>query len=184
MDQRLFKIYLIIFTNIVFVGSTVVASELSEQSSDSILVKHSIDHIFSDPLEEDVFSIKIIGNSLIKAEVLFTIMSKSGDEIYSARFPSVNLLGYAFSYEEGTVSEKESYIKQKVLNFFSEENFTYPAIKDDDIFDQDYSNKQIWNDIKSDNQSIGFCYRVSGGYYRKIAYSKTKKQTVVYFECC
>ena len=116
--------------------------------------------------------------------MLFTITDKSGDMIYSTRFPSANLLGYAFSYEEGTISEMESYIKQEVLNFFSEDKFLYPAIKEDDSLDQDYSNKQVWEDIKSDNHAIGFCYWVSGGYHRKIAFSKKKKRTVVYFECC
>jgi hypothetical protein len=82
------------------------------------------------------------------------------------------------------VKDTEKYMRNRVKEFFDEKNFNYPAIKQDEVFDEDYSDMEIWNDIKSDRTAIGFYYLIGEEDGRTIAYSKKTKKVVMYFNCC
>jgi hypothetical protein len=82
------------------------------------------------------------------------------------------------------VKDSEKYIRNRIKEFFEEKNFKYPAIKQDEVLDEDYSDKEIWNDIQSDRTAIGFFYLIGEEDGRTIAYSKKTKKVVMYFNCC
>jgi hypothetical protein len=72
----------------------------------------------------------------------------------------------------------------RIREFFKEKNFYSPAIKQDEIFNEDLSDKEIWTEIKSDSSAIGFYYLIGEEDGRKIAFSKKKNKIVMYFNCC
>ena len=51
---------------------------------------------------------------------------------------------------------QENFIKKRVFEFFSEKNFKTPAIKSDEISDEAYSEKDIWENIKNEKNAIEF----------------------------
>ena len=63
-------------------------------------------------------------------------------------------------------------------------NFINPAIAADDKFEADYSDKEIWDDIKSDPTAIGFYYMLGEEDGRRIAFSKKTGKVLMYFNCC
>ena len=72
----------------------------------------------------------------------------------------------------------------RIEGFFNENNFLNPAIKKDEKFDPDYSDKETWDEIQSDKAAIGFSYLLGEEDGRKIAFSKKKRIVVMYFNCC
>ena len=68
--------------------------------------------------------------------------------------------------------------------FFSEEHFFSPAIAAADEFDSDYSEKEVWYNIKSDLTTVGFYYVFGEEAGCRIAYSKKLKRIVKYFCRC
>ena len=93
------------------------------------------------------------------------------------------LLDYGIK-DDPTSSETEDYIKNRIDNFFNEDNFHQPAISKNDSYEEDYSKKDIWDDISSDETSVGFYYLIGEENGRHVAYSKKLKKVVVYFNCC
>jgi hypothetical protein len=86
--------------------------------------------------------------------------------------------------ENTTDEEKINMIKKRVSSFFDDKNFIFPAINSSDIIDTDYSNSEIWNDIKSNPKALGFYYLIGDELGCKLAYSKKQKKIVKYFCCC
>jgi len=157
---------------------------IEQNENQKILLENSLQHQFSNPQELDLFKIQIVGKSIMEGIVVFTITNYDDNVIYSVKYPAIQLLGYAFDYEDGTVAEKDEYIRKKVDEYLGSDNFYSPAIKLTDRFDRDYSKEEIWEDIKSDQSAIGFNYCRSAGWSQRIAYSKSQKKVVMYFECC
>lgn len=149
----------------------------------SLIIENRITHTFSDPEKKDEFHVFIKGKSLLEGKVIFTIHSFEGIEIYKEEFPSVFLMGYDVD-NNADVTTKENFIKKRVLEFFSESNFYKPAIKQNETFDEDYSEKTIWEEIKEDQTAIGFRFLIGEEDNRSIAFSKKSKSVVLYFNCC
>jgi hypothetical protein len=148
-----------------------------------ILYSKNISHKFSDQIKADTFKIYITGQSLIDGIVNFEIINYSGEKIYFQQFESKFLFNYDFMIEKELINE-ETFIKKRIDSFFNEENFKKPAIKEDEEFESDYSDKANWDAIKSDKNSIGFHYLIGEEDGRWIAYSKELKKVVLYFNCC
>ena len=149
------------------------------------LLESKITHEFSSSVSKDTFKIKAVGSNLLKANIIFTISSSSGTEIYSASFLAIDLINEGLPKGIGASrKDQEKYILKRIREFFDEKNFCQPAIKDNEEFDVDYSNKYIWMDIKADKAAIGFYYLIGEEDNRKIAYSKKSKKVVLYFNCC
>jgi hypothetical protein len=98
-------------------------------------------------------------------------------------FPSTSFLNYGLN-DSPTEKEKQEYIKSRIDKFLNEDNFRQPAIMTESAFDEDYSVKEIWDDIISDQTSIGFYYLIGEEDGRHIAYSKKSKTVVLYYNCC
>ena len=86
--------------------------------------------------------------------------------------------------DNSTDKEKEEYIKDKIDKLFNVDNFHQPAIAANDTFDEDYTKKEIWDDIISDQTAIGFYYKIGEEDMRFIAYSKRQMKIVIYYNCC
>lgn len=121
------------------------------------IIENNLCHVFSHESKMDFFKIAVSGKSIIEGTVRLTINDYEGNEILNEEFPAKYLLGYALDYD-ASIMDKEDFIRKRVADFFNEENFHYPAIAKDEIFDEDYSNQEIWNDIYSDRSAIGFYY--------------------------
>ncbi|NOS93263.1 MAG: hypothetical protein HOP30_15190 [Cyclobacteriaceae bacterium] len=150
--------------------------------STAVLYSNHLAHEFSDHLEKDSFKISITGKTILTGQVKFEIKSANGEILLNETFPSYYLLGDS-EYVERTDQQKEEWIKKRVDEFFNEDNFHQPAITNPK-FDEDYSNKDIWEEIAVDKTAIGFFYLVGEEDGRQIAYSKKQKKVVMYFNCC
>ena len=151
---------------------------------DSLIIENSITHEFSQPEKKDVFSICIKGKSLSEGKVIFTITSSNGVAIHKEEFPSYLLMDYGYIGNPNSIKEREGYMKKRIIAFFNEKYFTFPAIKTTENYDKDYSDKEIWDEIKSNKSAVGFFYSIGEEDGRKIAFSKKKGKAVLYFNCC
>ena len=151
---------------------------------DSILIEQRAVHDFSKVGKKDEFYICIRGKSIEAGKVIFTIVSHDKTTILREEFPSYLLINYGFEGDFESVKDNEKYMRNRIKEFFDEKNFKYPAIKQDGVLDEDYSDKEIWNDIQSDRTAIGFFYLIGEEDGRTIAYSKKTKKVVLYFNCC
>jgi len=151
---------------------------------DSALIENRVMHSFSQMDKKDEFYICIKGKSILDGKMIFKIIKSDGTEILNEEFPSCFLLGYGFAGDKNSVKDKEDYIKSRITDFFNEKNFLHPAIQPGESFDEDYSDKEIWDEIKSDQTSIGFSYLIGEEDLRMISFSKKKRKVVMYFSCC
>lgn len=155
-----------------------------KKSQDSLIIENKTSHIFSNPEKKDEFCVQIKGKSLLKGKVIFTITNSEGIEIYKEEFPSTYLIGYGLVGTNATTKDEEDFIKKRILEFFLNENFHTPAIKNEESYDEDYSNKEIWDEIKADQSAVGFYFLIGEEDGRRIAFSKKTKKVVLYFNCC
>ncbi len=172
LKKSLFYLYILI---IIVLGNAC--------SHNSILYKNEVSHNFSNPKTLDQFQLTIKGKSLLDSETIFTIKNADGITLFSETFPSTDLIGYGLLYDT-TRKQQEDYILKRAKNFFNEDKFFARAINSKDEFDADYSDLEIWNDIKSDSTAIGFSFLIGEENMRFIAFSKKLKKIVVYFCCC
>ena len=151
---------------------------------DSVLIENKVKHSFSQIDKNDEFYICIKGKSIVEGKMIFKIIKSDGIVILNEEFPSYLLIGYGFEGDMNSVKDKEDYIKSRISYFFNEDKFIQPAIQPGESFDEDYSDKEIWDDIKSDQTSIGFSYLIGEDDGRMISFSKKKGKVVMYFNCC
>ena len=167
-------------------SSTVAIKEdlKTSPSIDSILIESKVEHEFSQIDKKDEFYICIRGKSIVEGKVIFKIVRSDKTVILEKEFPTYLLMNYGFDGDLNSIKDREKYMISRIEGFFNEKNFLYPAIKKDEQFDEDYSDKEIWNEIKSDQTAIGFSYLIGEEDGRKIAFSKKQKKVVMYFNCC
>ncbi len=154
------------------------------KQTDSLIIEKKVMHEFSQQDKKDEFYICIKGKSISDGKVVFKITSHDGIEILKEEFPSYLLMDYGFIGDLNSMKDREKYMKNRIANFFDEKSFIAPAIKEDEKFDKDYSDREVWLDIKSDQTAIGFRYLMGEEDGRSISYSKKTKKVVVYFNCC
>jgi len=161
-----------------------ITSNKSVLSKDSILVENKIKHVFSNMDSLDEFRIYIKGKSIIDGTVIFRITKDNGDILLNEEFPSYLLMGYDFEGNADSKSDREKFMINRIKSFFNEKNFLNPAISPNQTFDEDYSDKEIWDEISADKTRIGFSYILGEEDGRQIAYSKKSNKAVLYFNCC
>lgn len=157
---------------------------MKQQNISNVLLKSEVKHLFSDTENPDLFQLYLNGDSLLSGTVQFNIISFKGDTLHTEKFPANYLIGYALDWESSSLQEKETFIKQRVKNFFSEDQFLKPAIKPNEKFDDDYADRQNWEEIKGDRMAIGYQYLVGEEDTKRIAWSKKRKKIVIYYNCC
>ena len=157
--------------------------KLVQEQSNNLLI-NSKKHVFSNRQNPDTFKIILKGTTIQESEATFTIVNFKGKEIYRETFPASYLIGHELLIENPTKEQEENVIKQRVKEFFNEKNFKSPAISTKEEFEEDYSDKNIWQNIKADRAAVGFYYLVGEEDMRWIAYSKKKGKVVLYYNCC
>jgi len=164
-------------TNDINVGQTEV------KTIDTVLYKNEALHYFSSTVDKDTFKIIITGQSIKDGQFKFQIIQKDGQLILDESYETTMLLDYGLK-DKPTDKEIEEYIKTRIDKFFNEDNFHQPAISKTDSFDEDYSEKEIWDDIIADQTSIGFYYLIGEEAGQQIAFSKKLRKVVSYYNCC
>ncbi len=144
-----------------------------------LLLSNSIVHAFSDPILKDTFKLFIRGGSIVKGNVLFEIVSHNNKLIYHETFAANELL--EDDYQDSTIKIKEDSITRRFKDFFGESNFLIPATSVDSSYELEIIKDKDWDDIKSDNTSIGFIYSHFYEGAQAIAYSKKRKKVIIYF---
>lgn len=165
---------------------TVVKEEKSLPEKSPYLIENKVLHAFSDPARKDEFRIVITGESLLKGKALLTITNPEGKNLLREEFDANFLLGYDFTGNINSKKETDAFITKRIKEFFSEDRFSVPAIKDDEIFEDQsyYIDKETWEEIKADKQAIGFYYLLGAEDGRHVAYSKKKGKVVMVYNCC
>mgnify|MGYP006253084003 CR=1 FL=1 len=178
MKLRLFN-FLIVF--IIFFTA---CKETKNQGDDKYSVTHT--RLFSNSTNKDTFKLKVKGDDILKSRIFFTITTSKGDVIHTESFDGYSLIDYRLTEEKANPNDddRRAYIQQRMQHFFDDENFLVPAIKAEEEFESQYSNKAFWEDIKNDNNAVGFYYLIGEEDGRSIAYSKKMKKVVMYFNCC
>ncbi len=157
--------------------------ETEVKSIDTVLYKSETLHYFSSTVDKDSFKINVTGQSLKNAKFRFQIITKDGQSILDENYETTMLLDYGLK-NNPTDKEIDEYIKNRIDEFFNEDNFHQPAISKTDTFDEDYSEKEIWDDIIADQTSVGFYYLIGEEDGRQIAFSKKLGKVVLYYNCC
>ena len=177
--MNFFKILtIILFFTLIFTYSF-------SQKGNTVLISNSTKCVFSNEKILDSFSIKLVGSTLLKATVYFSIFDHQQKMIYRDSFPSIYLLDYSIENHD-PLTKKENYIKKRMKEFFSKENFQQPAIGKDEPFDTDYTEilKSTLDEIQSDPKRNGFYYYTDGENGKQITFSKKLKKVVIYRACC
>jgi hypothetical protein len=153
----------------------------SDTKTKEFLLSNIVVHAFSDPILKDTFKLFLKGDSIVSGKVIFQIISHNNKRIHTECFPAFDLLGD--DYEDSTIKLKVDSITRRFKDFFAESNFVVPATSlADRSFDLENLEGKDWNDIKSDNTSVGFIYSHFYEGAVGIAYSKKKRKVVTYFE--
>lgn len=188
MKNKLFVIFAILF--IAFVYECMAKDKNNfeyknyTEKEDSVLIENKIMHSFSQIDRKDEFYICIKGKSITDGTVIFRITNTDGKEIYHEEFHSNLLINYDFDGNFNSKKDTEKFIKARIKDFFNEKYYEFPAIELDSDFSGNYSEKEIWDDIKSDRTAIGFIYLIGEEDNRGIAFSKKNGKVVMYFSCC
>ena len=153
------------------------------KTTDTVLYKNEAIHNFSSTANKDTFKIIVTGQSINGGQFRFQIITKDGEIILDENYETTMLLDYGLK-PNPTDNEMEEYIKTRIDKFFKDDNFHQPAISKTDTFDKDYSKKEIWDDIITDQTSIGFYYLIGEEDGRHIAFSKKLGKVVLYYNCC
>ncbi|MBR9918883.1 hypothetical protein GYB29_14705 [bacterium] len=156
-------------------------------AQENLLLKVETDRIFSSPDSEDLFQIILVGDSVHTGEVTFNIISSKGDTLLNNVYKaSAFNMKYAYTNDATTAQISEE-ISNNLNSFFAPSNFSSPAIGKDEseeYVDEDYTNLDIWKDIKSDQTAVGFTYSLYGEYTNRITYSKSLGKIVSIWSCC
>ncbi|MDD4730160.1 MAG: hypothetical protein PHN55_15590 [Dysgonamonadaceae bacterium] len=169
----------------IFIVFLILCIQKEVNASNKVLFEVKINHEFSNFSLNDTFKLSVIGSEILKSNVTFNIISFDGTEIYSVNFPSIELINYDLPKGiEASKKDQEQFILKRLIEFFNEKNFFFPAIKEEEKLDSDYSDKTIWFDIKEDRTAIGFYYSIGEEDNRKIAFSKRTKKVLLYYNCC
>jgi hypothetical protein len=145
-----------------------------------------VEHYFSSLQKKDTFSIRLIGESIAKGKVHFDIRNYEGTEIFHVEMEAVELLNYSIP-PNATEAEREKFIIKRMNEFFNESNFESPAIKKDETYNA-YNNSDTdsatWVALKSNVQSVGFCFLVGEENRSCISYDKINHKLFKYKSCC
>lgn len=157
----------------------IVTPAKPQSKTEKIIISNTRQHSFSDPKKKDTFTVTLTGQNILTGNVSFKIRNYQKKIIYQQKFKAEDLL--RDMADVLNKRQQEDTIKSRIRKFFDEKNYAYPAIASDEKFYDDNSTIEVWNDIKSDRDAIGFLfsYGYEGTY--GIAYSKKKHKVVTYF---
>ena len=139
---------------------------------------------FSDANQADTFHVRLYGKSPKESQLIFSIRSHEGKEIYKEEISAKDL----FNNYDATIDLKKEKNQVKFLNeeinrFFDEENFMEPAITEEETPDQHVPDQTFYSELKA-SQLNGFFYRLGKENKVYIAWSQKEKKVKTYYNCC
>ncbi len=154
--------------------NTTAATELSQ----------SITYRFSDSLQLDSFKVELIGKDSETMQLLFTINSFSGNEIYRQEIKASELLkNYLATADMKKESDKIKFLKEEIAIFFDERHFLEPAVTGNEVPDKNVPDKAFYNELKQTGLN-GFDYRLGKDDKMYIAWSVKDQKVKIYYKCC
>ncbi|UYZ58100.1 hypothetical protein [Hymenobacter latericus] len=142
------------------------------------------EHRFSSQQANDVFALRIVGDSLLTGQAQFTIVSAQGDTLWREQFPVTALLDYGLlKYGQNpTTAQREAYVRERLDGFFAPERFLQPAVKPGTAPDR-HASQAVWKEVQQTGLP-GFAYSLYEEDGRRLAYLPRQHKAVVYYNCC
>lgn len=139
---------------------------------------------FSDTIKLDTFKVALVGKDTKDMQLLFTIKSFEGKEIYKQEIKTSELLkNYLATAEMKKESEKIKFLKEEIAYFFEEHHFLEPAVTSDEQPDKNVPDKAFYEELKQSSLN-GFDYRLGKDHNVYIAWSPKEQKVKVYYKCC
>ncbi len=139
---------------------------------------------FSDAQLADTFRVVLKGDKPKNMLMRFTIISHTGQQIYSQDFDAKQLIDL---YKQTVDLKKEdkqiAFIKEEFEMFFEDENFLEPAVTETETPDQFVPDKGLFAELKQSGLN-GFMYRLGQENKVYIAWSAKEKKVKIYYKCC
>lgn len=139
---------------------------------------------FSGISKPDTFKIALIGKESKDMQLLFTIKSFNGNEIYRQEIKTVELLkNYLATADMKKESDKIKFLKEEIAYFFEEHHFLEPAVTLDEQPDKNVPDKVFYEELKKSGLN-GFEYRLGKDHNVYIAWSAKEQKVKIYYKCC
>ncbi|SOD13228.1 hypothetical protein [Pedobacter xixiisoli] len=139
---------------------------------------------FSDAIKLDTFKVALVGKDTKDMQLLFTIKSADGKEIYRQEIKTNELLkNYIATADLKKESDKMKFLKEEIAYFFEEHHFLEPAVTPDEQPDKNVPDKTFYNELKQSGLN-GFDYRLGKDSNVYIAWSAKEQKVKVYYKCC
>lgn len=139
---------------------------------------------FSDTAKLDTFKVALIGNDTKDMQLLFTITTAAGKEIYRQEIKTAELLNnYIATADLKKESDKMKFLKEEISYFFEEHHFLEPAVTAEEQPDKNVPDTAFYNELKQ-NGLNGFDYRLGKDHNVYIAWSAKQQKVKVYYKCC
>jgi hypothetical protein len=156
----------------------------SETNADASELQNSATFAFSDTAQLDTFKVALIGKNTENMQMIFTINSFNGKEIYRQEIKTSELLkNYLATAEMKKESEKLKFLKEEITFFFDERHFLEPAVTEDEQPDQNVPDTAFYNELKQSGLN-GFDYRLGKDHNLYIAWSAKEQKVKTYYKCC
>ncbi len=176
----------IIIPTLILLGSILACTPSKKQDGEIFEndFKRSIAYSFSDAIKLDSFKVELKGNDSKTMQLLFTIKSFDGIEIYRQEIKASELLKkYLATAEMKKESDKIKFLKEEIAYFFEERHFLEPAVTENEQPDQNVSDKAFYNELKQTGLN-GFDYRLGKDDKIYIAWSVKDQKVKIYYRCC
>jgi hypothetical protein len=171
--------------NIIIVLSIISSIGLSQKSKQLFQLERK--HKFSSTNNEDTFKITVKGENIFDSYITFTVVNWRGKEIYRHRFSMGDFCEFGPPESDKAYrrdSEDSTSIIEDLTQFFDEERFDEPAIKDTADMESNSIPREVWWEIWQDKTAIDFHYQLGAEDGRGIVYSKKRKKVIQYYACC
>jgi len=176
------KAFIFLFAIICFLNSC--KSSNSDTQNHANELEKTTAFAFSDTVKLDTFKIALIGDNIKNMQLLFTIKSFNGKEIYRQEIAADELLkNYLATAEMKKENDKINFLKEEINYFFDERHFLEPAVTENEQPDKNVPDKSFYNELKQ-NGLNGFDYRLGKDNNVYIAWSAKEQKVKVYYKCC
>lgn len=159
-------------------------SSTTEKSGSAEDLQKTTTFAFSDTIKLDTFKVALVGNNSKDMQLLFTIKSFEGKEIYKQEIKTTELLkNYIATADMKKESEKMKFLKEEIAYFFEEHHFLEPAVTADEQPDKNVPDRAFYEELKKSGLN-GFDYRLGKDHNVYIAWSAQEQKVKVYYKCC
>lgn len=175
----------VIIPTLLIIGLVYSCSSSTDKSANSAEdLQKTTTFAFSDTVKLDTFKVALIGKDTKDMQLLFTIKSADGNEIYRQEIKAEELLkNYIATADMKKESDKMKFLKEEIAYFFEEHHFLEPAVTADEQPDKNVPDKTFYNELKKSGLN-GFDYRLGKDHNVYIAWSAKEQKVKIYYKCC